>query len=102
MVFYVNSQKKSKEEVSYYPYGNVERISFFVDGKQIGAEKIYSDYEKKMMRYTEYLNDKKVNDELIYNKQGFMIYKIRHIDDNVYTLTRYDKNYKSAHSRIHQ
>ena len=24
-----------------------------------------------------------------------MIYKIRHIDDNVYTLTYYDKNYKS-------
>ena len=94
MVLYVNS-KKSKEDVSYYPSGNVERISFFIDGKLNGAEKIYSNYEKKMIRYTEYLNDKKVNDELIYNKQGFMIYKIRHIDDNVYTLTYYDTNYKS-------
>lgn len=93
MVMYLNS-KKNNQEVSYFPTGNIERISIYQNGKLNGIEKIYSNYEKKLIRYTEYKNDKKINEELIYNNKGFIMYKIIHIDDNVYTIYYYDSNYR--------
>lgn len=93
MVMYVNS-KKENQEVTYFPTGNVERVSYYQNGQLNGIEKIFSNYEKKLVRYIEYKNNKKVNEELIYNNKGFIIYKIIHIDDNVYTLYYYDSNYR--------
>ena len=93
MVMYVNT-KKENQEVLYFPSGNVKRVSLYQNGKLNGIQKIYSNYEKKLIRYTEYKNNKKVNEELIYNNKGFVIYKIIHIDDNVYTLYYYDNNYR--------
>ena len=87
------TQKKIIKNI-YFPTGNIKRVSYYQNGQLNGVQKIFSNYEKKLVRYTEYKNNKKVNEEMIYGKNGFIMYKIVHIDDNVYTLYYYDSNYR--------
>ena len=96
MVLYINS-KKHREQIDYYASGNVKKVSKYLDGKLNGISKSYSNYSKKLTNHTEYRDNKKINDELIYTDKGVLLYKKYHLDDNFYTLTYYDDNYRSIH-----
>ncbi len=94
MVLYVENNKH-REEINYYPSGDVRRVTTFNNGILDGFEKIYSNSDKILLRQTEYKDDKKVNQEMIYNNKGYMLYKIIYIDDNIYSLTYYDYNFRT-------
>ena len=62
---YVNAKKIIKQ-YHIFPTGNVKRVSY-QNGQLNGVQK-FSPTMKKLVRYTEYKNNKKVNEEMIYGK----------------------------------
>lgn len=89
IVFYVNS-KKNEEQTYYYPSGNIKLIQIFKDGKLNGLEKQYSNFESILVRQCEYKDDTKINDEIIYSKDGSILYIKTHINKNIYKLKYVD------------
>ena len=85
MVQYMNS-KKIGGQTSYYPSGNIKCIQNYKEGKLNGLEKHYSNFENKLVRYCEYKNNKKINEEVSYDKYGEVLYTKTHINDHIYKL----------------
>lgn len=92
IVFYVNS-KKNDEQTYYYPSGNIKLIKLFKNGKLNGLEKQYSNFENILVRQCEYKDNIKINDEIIYDKYGDILYTKTHINKNIYKL-KYNNGYK--------
>ena len=93
IVFYTNSQKNS-EQTHYYPSGNKKLIQYYIDGKLEGYEKYYSNFENMLIRICEYKKGVKVNNEIIYDKYGDVLYTKTHLNNHIYKL-KYDDKWKA-------
>jgi len=89
IVFYVNS-KKNEEQTYYYPSGNIKLSQHFKNGKLNGLEKQYSNFENILVRHCEYKDNTKINDEIIYSKNGSILYTKTHINKHIYKLKYVD------------
>jgi len=86
MVLYNNS-KKLGDQTYYYPSGNIKCIREWKNDKLDGFERYYNNANNILLKVTEYKNNAKVNEELIYNKQGKIVFKIQHLNNYIYKLT---------------
>ena len=85
IVFYTNS-KKNGEQTNYYPSGNIKLIQNYIDGNLEGFEKEYSNFNNVLVRLCEYKKGIKINNEIIYDKDGKVIYTKYHINNHIYRL----------------
>ena len=93
MVLYLNG-KREKERIYYYPSGNIKLVTHYSNNMLNGIERHYTNYDKKLLKYIEYKDDKKINDELTYSKGEYILFRKTYISDLIYKLTYYDNNYK--------
>ena len=85
IVYYINFQKNN-EQTYYYPSGNIKLIKRFKNGKLNGLEKQYSNLDNILVRQCEYKKGVKVNNEIIYDKYGDVLYTKTYINKNIYKL----------------
>ena len=93
MVLYENSQKQGNQTY-YYPSGNIKCIQEWNDGNLNGFERYYNNATNTLVKFTEYKDNVKVNEEIIYNKYGKIIFKIDHLNDHIYKMTFNHNEYK--------
>ena len=93
IVFYTNS-KKNGEQTNYYPSGNIKLIQHYTHGKLNGIEQYYSNFDNNLVRFCEYKDGIKINEEVTYNKDGTILYIKTHINDHIYKL-KYNSHYKT-------
>lgn len=93
MVLYDNSQKQG-DQTYYYPSGHIKCIQQWKDDELYGFERQYTNANQRLAKLTEYKYNVKVNDEIIYNKKGQSLFKIHHLNKDIYKMTFNDNEYK--------
>lgn len=87
MVYYINS-KKENEQTYYYPSGHIRLVQYYKNGMLNGIEKHYTNYNKKLIKFCEYKDNIKINDEVYYKNEKLM-YTKTYITNNSYILEYY-------------
>ena len=93
MVVYKKS-KKMGDQTYYYPSGNIKCIQEWNNGKLNGFGRYYNNLTNTLVKIIEYNDSVKVNDEIIYNKHGKIVFKIHHLNDHIYKITFNHNDYK--------
>jgi antitoxin component YwqK of YwqJK toxin-antitoxin module len=93
MVLYENSQKQG-DQTYYYPSGHIKCFQEWKDGDLYGFERQYTNGNQRLAKLTEYKYNVKVNEELIYNKKGQILFRKQHLNKDIYKMTFNDNEYK--------
>jgi antitoxin component YwqK of YwqJK toxin-antitoxin module len=93
MILYQHSRKHG-EHTYYYPSGNIKCIQEWKNGKLNGFERYYNNAANILVKFIEYKDNVKVNEELIYNKQSKIIFRKLHLNKEIYKMTFNHNEYK--------
>ena len=90
MSFYEESFKEN-QYLEYYPNTNIKKIQYYKNGKLNGVERLF--LNSYMWKTSEYKDDTKINNEIIYRKDKSIQFKKTFIGD-YYKLIYYDLHYR--------
>jgi antitoxin component YwqK of YwqJK toxin-antitoxin module len=93
MVLY-NDSNKMGDHTYYYPSGNIKCIQEWKNGKLNGFERYYNNATNILVKFIEYKDNVRVNEEIIYNKHGQNVFRKLHLNDHIYKMTLNYSEYK--------
>jgi antitoxin component YwqK of YwqJK toxin-antitoxin module len=93
MVLY-NDSNKMGDHTYYYPSGNIKCIQEWKNGKLNGFERYYNNATNILVKFIEYKDNVRVNEEIIYNKHGTNVFRKLHLNDHIYKMTFNYNEYK--------